>query len=33
LANLLTAVHAIEVVMDNYARAEQHTTQSFKPSH
>jgi hypothetical protein len=33
LANLLTAVNAIEVVMDNYARAEQHTTRSFKPSH
>jgi hypothetical protein len=33
LANLLTAVDAIKVAIDNYARAEQHTTQSFKPSH
>jgi hypothetical protein len=33
LENLQTAVNAIKVAMDNYARAEQHTTRSFKPSH
>jgi hypothetical protein len=33
LQNLLTAARAIKVAMDNYARTEQHTTQSFQPSH
>ena len=31
--NLRTAVDAVKLAMDNYARAEQRATQSFQPSH